>query len=552
MPAPNYNTFYPSGYAQQLQIARSQALAQALTQESQAPIQYDERGKISPFQGLNKMAQALTGNMAFNKEIQEAQQYGQGAQANLNQMFPPQQGNPQALAAGLSGQGDAGAQGSAPPQNAGAAPQGGGLPSATGNPNADKMLFMTDQMNGTNEYGKALAARLAPTNEQKLANAAYGEGTPEAIQGLQAEVQKAGNIPPVDVKEGGSVLNPHTMQPVFNSPKNGIQVNYGPGGQAYANPVPGYAPAAANQAGQVKGAEEGSTIFPNQVVNGREGVPVTGATIQGNQPGQNAPVSPAPGTAAQSPGVPPSAVAQSIANNNPPPETGIPASQIAPPTLNGSPAPASPAPPAGVQFGAPLGAKSGAQTSAEDSAKNIIEASKTFAVANAGLPQVLQRLQDMQAVAKDASYGAGINAEGEGIKPIINNQFNTNTSQANAIMRQKPAQNIIAELGPQLAQGGMRGNKFLETLSSKASGINLDDSPSGKAAAINGLQQTYIGNLKAEAAAIRAQGGNAPADADIDAQVAKISSGLHQEGQTATNPQTGQKAVYHYGQWAPQ
>ena len=535
MPAPSYNPFYPTGYAQQLQIARSQALADALTKEGEGPIQYDPRGAISPFQGLNKMAQALTGTLESNRAIDQAQQYGQGQSQAMAQMFG--QPAPQALAGGLTGSSQGAAPGNDGAQG-GVAPQGGGLPGPTNDPRTNMLAYMLSP----EAYAKGMIDKNMPTSEMKNAAAGGALGF------------KTTYVPPVDLREGGTALDPRTQQPVFVAPKDGIQTQYGPNGPVSA-PVPGFAEADADKSGQVQRAKEQNTI--KNISATIDGKPTADIPAYGAQniitPGQNAggPF----GASGGSTSAPPVPSNQSY--NSPPPVGGPPAPGPASlpegPTNLGTSvnSPPTSVPPV-ITPGISLSAKAGAETGAQDTAKNVAEAQKTFAAANAGLPQVLQRLQDMHAVAKDASYGAGINEEGEGLKVTGHNMLNDTTSQANSIMRQKPAQNIIAELGPQLAQGGMRGNKFLETLSSKASGINLDDSPSGKAAAINGLQQTYIGNLKAEAATIRAQGGNAPSDADIDAQVAKISGGLHQEGQTATNPQTNQKLVYHYGQWTPQ
>lgn len=159
---------------------------------------------------------------------------------------------------------------------------------------------------------------------------------------------------------------------------------------------------------------------------------------------------------------------------------------------------------------------------------NTAEANKTLNVMQANLPTVLQRLSQMKGAATDASYGFGVNGEGEGFKQQYHNQINDSTSQANAILRQRAAQGVLPELGPQLAQAGIKGNKFLETLSSSASGLNLGDSPDAKQAAIEGLKQQYINNLKSTARQVTQYGGKAPSEADIDAAVAQFekSSGI--------------------------
>lgn len=150
---------------------------------------------------------------------------------------------------------------------------------------------------------------------------------------------------------------------------------------------------------------------------------------------------------------------------------------------------------------------------------NAADVGKTLNVMSANLPVVMQRLKEMEDASGNASYGFGVNNEGTGFKQGMASQFGYDKN--NAILQQRAAQGVLPELGPQLAQAGIRGNKFLETLASSASGLNLAASPEAKQVAIQGLREQYISNLKSTARQVRAMGGQAPSDAEIDAQVAQ-------------------------------
>lgn len=173
---------------------------------------------------------------------------------------------------------------------------------------------------------------------------------------------------------------------------------------------------------------------------------------------------------------------------------------------------------------------SGKETATKEGG-NAADAGKTLNVMSANLPVVMQRLQEMEDAVPNASYGLGVNNEGTGLKQQAASQFGYDKN--NAILQQRAAQGILPELGPQLAQAGIRGNKFLETLASSASGLNLAASPEAKTAAIQGLREQYISNLKSTARQVRAQGGQAPSDAEIDAQVAQF---LKSTGNTTGAP----------------
>lgn len=107
VPGLNPITSQIPNYAQQAMLAqRQQAIAQALTQEGMAPIDYDSKGRISWTQGLAKMLQAYSGAKLANQSINSQaglQQQGMQAMGQAYGMGAPQ-GDPQALAAALSPQ----------------------------------------------------------------------------------------------------------------------------------------------------------------------------------------------------------------------------------------------------------------------------------------------------------------------------------------------------------------------------------------------------------------------------------------------------------------
>ena len=172
-------------------------------------------------------------------------------------------------------------------------------------------------------------------------------------------------------------------------------------------------------------------------------------------------------------------------------------------------------------------AKKEAESLATKTGDVIAETAKTVNIMQSNLPSVLQRFENMRAAAKIAGYGPGNNNEGSGFMQQFHKGFdNSETGNANATLEQFAAQGILPELGPQLAQAGIRGNKFLETLASSASGLDLAASPSAKQKVIDGLENTYISNLKASAAQLRENGQPAPTDSEIDAQIKQYKSRL--------------------------
>jgi hypothetical protein len=173
-------------YAQQAMLAqRQQAIAQALTQEGMAPIDYDPKGRISWTQGLAKMLQSYAGakiaNQAINTQagLQTQGMQSMGQAYGMGAPNPTPQG--QALAAGLNGQGAAQGGGQPAPQQPQPTPGGQATPL---NPyGAPPMLaMMAGQDPGVMEAYKTYLSNQSSTPEMKN-NAAFGI-TPEQAKAM--------------------------------------------------------------------------------------------------------------------------------------------------------------------------------------------------------------------------------------------------------------------------------------------------------------------------------------------------------------------------------
>ena len=165
-----------------------------------------------------------------------------------------------------------------------------------------------------------------------------------------------------------------------------------------------------------------------------------------------------------------------------------------------------------------------AENTGSKTGDEVGDTAKMVNVMQSNLPAVLQRFQDMRKAADNASSGLGVTAEGGGPYPAfansaVGNAIEPGTANANALLQQRAGQGILSELGPQLAQAGVRGNKFLETIANNASGLKMDAPPATKKILIDGLQQMYINNLKSNAAQLRAMNQPAPTDDEIDQMV---------------------------------
>ena len=152
-----------------LQLQRRQQMAQALMQQGTSDISYDQKGKISPLQGINKMLAAYLGAKMGNDGIdQQAQLQSQGAQ-QMRDMFmgnqgaqptqPVPQGSAQTTPASISPQAIGSAMGATPASSPMVIP---GM-----DPRAALYAYQTDPAGYMKELAASASARSMPTNEQK-------------------------------------------------------------------------------------------------------------------------------------------------------------------------------------------------------------------------------------------------------------------------------------------------------------------------------------------------------------------------------------------------
>lgn len=180
--------------------------------------------------------------------------------------------------------------------------------------------------------------------------------------------------------------------------------------------------------------------------------------------------------------------------------------------------------------------KAGAEKLAQDNATNSAEDRKVFNIMKSGIPMQMKRFQDMEANANNASAGYGVEQDGTGFKQNLWNSLPAGkTSAANNALEQLSAQGVLGELGPQLAQSGAKGNKFLESIANSASALKMNAPPEDKVKLVNGLRDMWVSNLKATASRLRDQGHrDIPSDQEIDQMIG--ASGAQNKAQWITPP----------------
>jgi hypothetical protein len=308
------------------QIAAMRKQAEALQAQgmSYSPIQ-------SPWQGLARVADALLGTV----DERQAEKASQAQQTRMMQLITGQ--TPDGAGGGGSGApadpsaaGGTGGAGGAPQQS------GGSALSLTGNPQRDQALFLLDP----SEYLKGVISAGAPTDLMKTMRAmGIDPNSATGRQILQANVAKTNYIEPVNVRQGGAVLEPGTNRVIFQNPKipEGASVTWDASGTPTAvNMTPGAAAAIGAASGaQAGGQAAGKAPYTLVTVTGPDGKPF------------QIPSSFVPGMGT-SPGT------------QPPPPTGAPPAVGAPPAAQQPPG--APAPRAGLLNGfyrPPAGAPAG-------------------------------------------------------------------------------------------------------------------------------------------------------------------------------------------------
>jgi hypothetical protein len=261
----------PGQYPAYIDLQRKQMLAQALMQNTQASAQNPQDWNSmrivphrSALSNVATLASALMAGKAQNSALGAQKDYFQGMMGG-QPPAAPQAPIPPATPGILppnSVPGSQGPPGPAPgaaPASSGAPPTSGLLPPA---PQNNPMIIpgMSKQqaqsiltMAGPQEYGKALMAQYAPTDMEKMLNAAGITDPSLRRQIMQQAVAKANNIPDETARPGTALVSPITHQPTFYNPSvpEGSAPQFGPGGMPTSvTQIPGAGSATAAAAAQ--------------------------------------------------------------------------------------------------------------------------------------------------------------------------------------------------------------------------------------------------------------------------------------------------------------
>lgn len=463
-----YLTYAALGYSPEQQknlLATQQqaALAQALLQQGETPISTEGRSiggvgyAISPWEGVAKLAQALSGSQGLKSSNE----------ALVNALYPQQPSG--------------GQNGGQPP-----------LQASGGYDFYDSQGNLTPLGKLQILQGNRAVAEMRPPNEVRTAQWALGQGAAPVVgQGLinqatpgQVEYQKGLGTAAAGMAPAG------TMPPGIGAPP--VR------GPEQLPPVqPGMIPPSGPALNEYR-QQNGMATPPVDQQRAAMGMPLgTASPMAASQLN--------PGVVAPSMGIAP----------------GLSAAMPQP--LPGE---------SNNQYQERLkAAGAGQKTQAEDTGKNLADATKTFNVAAGQLPRAMERFNQLRQAAQDASSGAGVSDQEpeQGLidrflpgpdwarssaRTFPESWLNPKVAAANQTIDQATKQGVLSELGPQLA--GLRGNKFLESIASGASGLNPADPASTKIKAINGLQDQYISNLKSLAEQRRSYGDpSAPTDMNL-------------------------------------
>lgn len=299
----------PSQYPNYADVQRKQLMAQMLMQAFQQnanspnpqPVgngAYTVQPKRGIMQGIAPILSAALAGKAMKDSNTAQQNYFQG----LNSPAPAQTAPYDASAAAQADQAAPGI--AATPQSqaprglvAPTANSGGMIPSGMSRGQAQQLLSMM----GPEKYAEMVSGQFKPTDLQMQLRAAGID--PSSSLGRQMQQQmlaKSLNIAPIDVRAGGTLVDPITKTPVFSAPANGVQTSWGPDGQPSQSVVPGAAAATAAMTGADTAAKVANTpqTFPTGGGGSTVGYP---GDVIGAPPALRG-TAPAPGAAPAQPG----------------------------------------------------------------------------------------------------------------------------------------------------------------------------------------------------------------------------------------------------------
>ena len=255
----------PSQYPAFLDAQRKQQLAQmlmgSLQQANQTPASWDSM-KVVPKRGMlqnvSALADALLAGKAQKQATTAQQQYFQGLYGQPSTQAPatgPGAGiiSPDAP----QDQQDAAQAVTNTPPKSGLVQQPQN-PMILGGMNKGTAQGLLSMM-GPEKYGELLASQYKPSEiATQLRNAGIDPNGALGKQIQQQAIAKATNIAPVDVRPGGTLVDPITHQPIMSAPNSGIQTTWGPNGPSQSV-VPGADTAAAQMTGAETGAKTANT-----------------------------------------------------------------------------------------------------------------------------------------------------------------------------------------------------------------------------------------------------------------------------------------------------
>lgn len=137
-----------------------------------------------------------------------------------------------------------------------------------------------------------------------------------------------------------------------------------------------------------------------------------------------------------------------------------------------------------------------AKKQATENAVNAAAVQKNVSLMLNNLPVMQNQFQKMRDANQQSSLGPLNDEEGNGLLTTYHGLQNDPTSVANGALKKLSAQNVIREIGPQLQQGGVKGNKFLENVISDSSGVDLTSGKNDRANQIDLLQNNYVQGLQ--------------------------------------------------------
>jgi hypothetical protein len=220
----------PSQYPAYIDLQRKQMLAQALMQNTQQSAQNPQDWNSmrivphrSALSNVATLASALMAGKAQNSALGAQQQYFQGMMGGGQPPAAPQAPpSPPPTPGLLPPNGVAGSQG---PPGPAPAPPAGLLPPQPPAQNPMIIPGMSRQqaqgvlsMAGPQEYGKALMAQYAPTDMEKMLNAAGIQDPGLRRQIMQQAVGKANYIAPIEQRPGAIERDPLTNAVIGQNP----------------------------------------------------------------------------------------------------------------------------------------------------------------------------------------------------------------------------------------------------------------------------------------------------------------------------------------------